>query len=62
MTEPIKNCPFCDTEAHLHIEEDHHGEFFNLGCKDNSCIAYDIFYTREMCDLKKSIKAWNQRK
>lgn len=60
---PLKKCPFCGGEAELVIDCDHHGEFYNLGCTQDSCIAKNVFYTvpSDEMPIVKAIKAWNKR-
>ena len=56
-------CPFCGKEAKLEVENDHHGETFNLGCSDQDCIAYHLLYTidTEEMSVEDGIRAWNSR-
>ena len=61
MTEPFKPCPFCGQAAKLKIEDDHHGEFFYLGCCDKECAGYEIYFTSPIEELEKSTQSWNRR-
>lgn len=62
-------CPFCGKPAKLEDFNDHHGEWFNLGCSDNWQVAQNskgcpgglIWYTAEPEDKEAAIEAWNQR-
>lgn len=58
----LEPCPFCGGEAILSKESDHHGEYFDLGCKDAKCCGYLVFYTEPIGNLNIAIKAWNGRK
>ena len=37
----LKPCPFCGKPAMVHVESDHHGEFYCLGCEDAECRAHN---------------------
>lgn len=65
----LKPCPFCGSAAELEHGNDHHGEWFNLGCSrhwgnvdpDTACVAGRMWYTAEPDDEAKAIDAWNRR-
>lgn len=61
MTDELKPCAHCGSEAYLDFDNDHHGEWFNLGCSSEKCFLRMAFYTEEMKDLEKAISAWNTR-
>ena len=61
QTPKLKPCPFCGKPAILKIEDDHHGEFFELGCPDKECVGNWAFYTEPIENLDASVKAWNTR-
>lgn len=69
MTPPLKPCPFCGSAAELVRDNDHHGEWFNLGCSqhwgrvdpDEACPAGRMWYTAEPAEEAKAIAAWNRR-
>jgi len=56
-------CPFCGSEAELEIEEDHHGEYFSLGCSDYGCHGHWAFYTEPTEDtpVEEAVAKWNRR-
>lgn len=62
-------CPFCGGEAELERDNDHHGEWFNLGCArnwnrmgpDQSCPGGYIWYTAGPEEEAAAIAAWNRR-
>lgn len=54
-------CPFCGGEAYLDMDSDHHGEWFNLGCKDSDCFMHMAFYTEPPDTQLSAIKQWNTR-
>jgi len=56
-------CPFCGSPAELDVMEDHHGEYFNLGCLDNGCPARWIYYTTASEDIsvEEAVAKWNGR-
>lgn len=58
----LEHCPFCDSEAYLRIENDHHGDFFYLGCSKKRCIAHYVAYSEPIEDLQKVVDKWNTRK
>ncbi len=62
MTEPeLKSCPFCGEEAVYEENNDHHGDWFNLGCAREKCHAHNAFYTEDLSESKQAIEAWNNR-
>lgn len=75
MTPSIKEalellpCPFCGSAAEIERGNDHHGEWFNLGCSchwgnvepDSACSAGRMWYTAEPEDEPKAIATWNTR-
>ncbi|WP_422028085.1 Lar family restriction alleviation protein [Roseovarius sp.] len=69
MSEQLKPCPFCGDPAELETDNDHHGEWFNLGCQnhwgqldpDDACIGGRLFYTEDMSQMEAAITAWNTR-
>lgn len=56
-------CPFCGGEARLIKESDHHGEFYELGCKDVSCLGHWAYYTESplQTPILVAINKWNTR-
>ena len=62
-------CPFCGSPAELERDNDHHGEWFNLGCSrhwgnvdpDDACIGGRVFYTEDPEKEASAIEAWNTR-
>ena len=63
QTEELKPCPFCGGEAELIIDNDHHGEFFQLGCKDKECLGHWAYYTESIAEtpVSEAIAHWNTR-
>lgn len=65
----LKPCPFCGGEAELELDNDHHGEWFNLGCinhwgrldPDDACLGGRLFYTEDLSQKDAAITAWNTR-
>lgn len=57
----LKPCPFCGKFALLQLDSDHHGDFFNLGCSDEKCIATWVYYAENTLMLDSCIKKWNTR-
>lgn len=63
----LQHCPFCGAPALLERDDDHHGEWFNLGCSqhwaatDTHCIAGRLLYTQPISDLPSAITRWNTR-
>lgn len=65
----LKPCPFCGGEAELERDNDHHGEWFNLGCArnwhrvgpDQACPGGYIWYTAGPEEEAEAIAAWNRR-
>lgn len=65
----LKPCPFCASPAELVTDNDHHGEWFNLGCSrhwgnvdpDDACPGGRVYYTEDMDRLPAAIAAWNRR-
>ncbi len=58
---PLKDCPFCGNKALLEDCNDHHGDWFNLGCSDDKCIGWHLFYCIEIQDKLRAISEWNTR-
>jgi hypothetical protein len=71
MDMELEECPFCGEPAKLVKDEDHHGQFFSLGCSSAvkhtmdgfhmHCPAVELFYTEEIAYLETAIKLWNNR-
>lgn len=59
----LKPCPFCGSDAELVVEQDHHGEFFKLGCSMENCCGHWAYYTESVDDtpIADAIAAWNRR-
>jgi sarcosine oxidase delta subunit len=57
----LENCPFCGKSAELEFDNDHHGEWFNLGCSDEECIARWLRYTMPLDELDGCVAGWNMR-
>lgn len=66
----LKSCPFCGAPAELERDNDHHGEWFNLGCSrhwgtvsdpDDKCPGCRIWYTAPPEEMEGAIAAWNKR-
>lgn len=66
----LKPCPFCGSPAVLEHDNDHHGQWFNLGCArhwgnlrhhEEPCIGGRIFYTEAYGEEADAIAAWNRR-
>ena len=62
----LKTCPFCGSDGYIKIENDHHGNYFTLGCSNQNCPAHFLFMDEPEDDDKHSIenavKYWNTRK
>ena len=65
MSEELKPCPFCGSEARLLDEADYNyrkigGEDYTVGCKNPDCLVFvtdmDLVGSKEDC-----IRLWNQR-
>lgn len=54
-------CPFCGKPAEYVCEDDHHGEFFKLGCPDEECPAHWTYYTEPQENAEDCIRKWNGR-
>lgn len=56
-------CPFCGSPGLLEIEEDHHGEYYYLGCKSPLCLAHHVYYTEspKQTPVAVAIHRWNTR-
>ena len=63
MSEELKPCPFCGAKGSFILDEDHHGEYYALGCSYVECIAHKMFYTESPIDtpIEEAIAAWNHR-
>ena len=70
MSETLKPCPFCGSPAELETDNDHHGEWFNLGCSrhwgsvpdpDDGCPGGRLWYTEDPEGMARAIAAWNRR-
>lgn len=67
----LKPCPFCGAAAELEEDNDHHGEWFNLGCSmhwgnlavkdEDDCCGGRIWYTEPLEEKEAAIKEWNTR-
>jgi len=57
----LLDCPFDGNKGDVIFDNDHHGEWFNLGCCNKECVANNLFYTEEIENLDKSINEWNKR-
>ena len=59
----LKPCPFCGKPGVLKQEEDHHGEFYHLGCSSIECPANHILYTMtpEEMPVVEAVIWWNTR-
>ena len=69
MNIELKPCPFCGADAELEHDNDHHGEWFNLGCSrhwdrvapDDACVGARLWYTEIVKSEDEAIEAWNTR-
>ncbi|MCB1688566.1 MAG: Lar family restriction alleviation protein [Halioglobus sp.] len=61
MSEELKPCPFCGSEAKHDVDADHHGEFHTIGCSNDDCCAWWLFYTIHSSDVQHAISQWNRR-
>jgi len=61
--EELKDCPFCGAKGQYFLDEDHHGEFYSLGCAFVGCVAHKMVYTESPLDRppEDAIAAWNHR-
>lgn len=59
----LKPCPFCGKKARLDMNEDHHGEYYFLGCSGNDCIAREILACIPVSDMpiSEAVEYWNKR-
>ena len=57
----LKPCPFCGADGKLVQDQDHHGEYYTLGCSFTECLANGLFYTEVEIPLEHAIAAWNTR-
>ena len=65
----LKPCPFCGSPGELEHGNDHHGNWFNLGCSDHwgkrtdglGCKAGRLWYTETDTPEADAIAAWNTR-
>ena len=58
----LKPCPMCGKEAKFVRNNDHHGDYFDLGCSDKECLLHRLImdqpsegYEQEVC------LRWNRR-
>lgn len=61
VTKALLPCPFCGKAAEYVCENDHHGDYFRLGCPDEECAAHWTFYTEPQEISAECIKRWNTR-
>lgn len=57
----LSPCPFCGKEPEYLCEDDHHGDFFRLGCSDEECAAHWLYYTEPQENSDECIRRWNTR-
>ncbi|WP_448043781.1 Lar family restriction alleviation protein [Bradyrhizobium liaoningense] len=57
----ILPCPFCGKPAEYVCEDDHHGEYFRLGCPDDECAGHWTYYTEPQENAEECIARWNRR-
>lgn len=62
MTHPeLKPCPFCGADGEITYDQDHHGIWFNAGCSNSLCRAYNVYYTEDVEKVPEFIFWWNTR-
>lgn len=61
MSEELKNCPFCGSQAEYVEDNDHHGSFFFLGCSKSGCPANLAIYGEPIENKQVCIDRWNTR-
>lgn len=54
-------CPFCGKPTEYVCENDHHGDYFRLGCTDEDCPAHWTYYTEPQENSEECIRRWNTR-
>ena len=54
-------CPFCGKPTEYVCENDHHGDYFRLGCTDEDCPAHWTYYTEPQENAEECIRRWNTR-
>lgn len=54
-------CPFCGKATEYVCENDHHGDYFRLGCTDEDCPAHWTYYTEPQENAEECIARWNTR-
>jgi len=62
MCEAIK-CPFCDSEGvyeFTHFAD--YSESYIVGCKNEDCIAHQMYIGHEYYDAQEALLKWNTRK
>jgi hypothetical protein len=57
----LEVCPFCGKEAKVEWGDDHHGDYFSMGCPDQNCAGYLLFYTFSEDDFEDCVTKWNRR-
>lgn len=59
----LKPCPFCGAAAKLEQLNDHHGDYYNLGCSNHKCMAHHVIYTEtpDEMPVEKAVATWNTR-
>lgn len=59
----LRHCPFCGKPAQCKVEEDHHGNFYSLGCSNSDCVAHEIYYAvpEEDLPMEQAAFNWNRR-
>lgn len=59
----LLNCPIpsCGCKAILKEENDHHGDFYELGCSNEKCALNWLYYTQdpEEISVDEAVKVWN---
>ena len=60
MSEELKACPFCGSEARLMIKESQYDTNYDIQCTDDKCYlseGADWYFDTE----EEAIQAWNRR-
>jgi hypothetical protein len=54
----------CGSQAKFVRQNDHHGDYFSLGCSDKNCLLFNLIMDNPSDDGKAEINlclAWNRR-
>ncbi len=59
-TNTLGSCPLCGGDAFFCKDNDHHGEFFTLGCSTDTCRLRHLYYTDPMEKEEEARRVWQK--